>query len=191
MAYNKYQGNNKDEDFTVVIEDSNFDQNPQNQGSNHDNVSLVILSDLEPTIKTGNDGGNEDRIPSAIDDEENSVSVPQQRNVPKTEPKSKPSGTFHWLRSKLGGNPVGPVGPDGPEVPEAEVPDGHDVSKGPDEQQVPKKPDEPEADIFHDKDKQLVEWKNVLKTILTHKKEKTVRGKVDEFLSSNKLDRLE
>ena len=190
MAYNKYKGNSKDEDFTVVIDDSNFEQNPKNQGSNHDNVSLVILSDLEPTIKTGNDGGNEDRIPSAIDDEENSVSVPQQRNVPKTE--SKPSGTFHWLRSKLGlVGPDDPDGLDGPEVPEAEGPDGHDDPKDPEKQQVPKKPDEPEADIFHDKDKQLVEWKNVLKTIQTHKKEEDVRGQVDKFLSSNKLQRLE
>ena len=102
MAYNKDQGNNKNDDFTLVIVDSNFEQNPQNQGSNHDNVSLEILSDLEPTIKTGNDGENEDRMPPTMEDGENSISVPQQRNVPKTEPKSKSSGTFHWLRPKFG-----------------------------------------------------------------------------------------
>ena len=120
MAYNKYQGNNKKEEFTVVIDDSNFEQNPEVQGSNHDKVSLVILSDLEPTIKTGNgrvicDSEKEEGIPPAMEDGEYSSSVPKQRNVSKTEPKFKSSGTFPWLRSKLGGKPV-----------EAERPDGHD-----------------------------------------------------------------
>ena len=180
MAYNKNQGNNKNEDFTVVIDDSNFEQNPQNQGSNHDNVSLVILSDLEPTIKTGNDGENEDRIPPAMEDEENNYSVPQQRNVPKTEPKSKSSGTFHWLCSKLGGKPV-----------DAEGPDGHDVPEEPDGHKVLEKQDEPEAD---ENDKKLIEWKILLKTIPTYKTEKQLQNKIDKFLDkfySNKLKRLE
>ena len=176
MAYNKHQGNNKDEDFTVVIDDSNFEQNPENQGSNNDNVSLVILSDLEPTINTGKekfrtDGANEDGILPAMEDGNDSSSVPQQRNVPKTEPKSKSSGTFHWLRSTLFGKPV-----------EAEGPDGH---------KVPEKKNEPEAD---ENDK-LIEWKILLKTIPTQKTEKQLQGQIDKFLdkfySSNKSKRLE
>ena len=176
MAYNKYQGNNKKEEFTVVIDDSNFEQNPEVQGSNHDKVSLVILSDLEPTIKTGKgqvicDCENEEALPPDKEDGEYSSSVPQQRNVPKTEPKAKTSGTFYWLRSKLGGKPV-----------EAEGPDG---------QKVPEKQDEPEAD---QNDKKLIEWKILLKTIPTLKTEKRLQNQIDKFLdkfNSNKSKKLE
>ena len=182
MAYNKYQGNNKNEDFTVVIDDSNFEQNPEVQGSNLDKASLVILSDLEPTIKTGNgrvicDSENEEGIPPAIDDGEYSSSVPKQRNVSKTEPKFKSSWIFQWLRSKLGGKPV-----------EA---DGHDVPEEPDGHKVLEKQDEPEAD---ENDKKLIEWKILLKTIPSYKTEKELQNKIDKFLEkfySNKLKRLE
>ena len=152
MAYNKYQGNNKDEDFTVVIDDSNFEQNPENQGSNHDNVSLVILSDLEPTINTGNgrvssDGENDDGIPPAMEDGENRSSAPQQRNVQKTNSKSKSSGTIHWLRSKLGRKPVEPVGPDGSKG-----------TKEPDGNEAPEESCKVQVDVLNgnDKDKQLM-----------------------------------
>ena len=177
---------NKNDDFTLDIDDSNIEQNPENHGSNHDKISL-ILSDLIPVIRPANnpdnsDGLNEDGIHPSIEDGETNVSVPQQSNVPKVEPKTKSSGILHLLRSKIGKLQVEPVGPDGPKEPEEQDEPHVDVYV----QDEPVGPDEPK-----DKDEQQMEWKILLKTISTHKSQKLVQRQVDEFLSSKKLKKLE
>ena len=189
-----HQGS-KNDDFTLDIDDSNIEQNSENQGSNQNNVSL-ILSDLIPVIKPANnlvnsDGLNEDGMHPSSEDGETNGSVPQQRNVPKTEPKSKSSGIVHLLRSKFGRVQVEPVGPDGPKEPEdqdePQVVQVQDEPVGPDE---PKEHyDEPE--VLFDKDEQQMEWKIILKTVSTHKTQKLVQRQVDKFLSSKKMEKLE
>ena len=187
-----HQGS-KNDDFTLDIDDSNIEQNSENQCLNQNNVSL-ILSDLIPVIKPANnlvisDDVNDGEIQHAMEDGdgETNGSVPQQRNGPNIEPKSKKSGILHLLRSKFGGVQVEPVGPDGPKEPEEQDEPQVDVQV----QVEPVGPDKPreqnEPEVRFDKDKQQMEWKILLKTISTHQNSNHVQGKLDEFLSSNKM----
>ena len=188
----KHQGN-KNDDFTLDIDDLNIEQNHENQGSNHDKASL-ILSDLDPVIRPPNnlvnsDSLNEDGIHPSIEDGETNGS--EQRNVPTIEPKSKSSGILHLLRSKFGGFQVKPVGPDGPQEPEEQDELEVDVQV----QDEPVGPDEPreqyESEVISDKDQQKREWKILLKIISTHQTPNLVQGQVDEFLSSMNMKKLE
>ena len=181
MASNN-QGNSND-DLALDIEDfgnegseevTNNEQGPQNHGSNHDKVTQILSgwrhkkkAPERPSRENGDgiltawgDGGSESK---------------QQRNVPKSEEKSK----TNWKRA-------------------FHLPHLHlHRSKG--------SQDEPEADDalddeeenrtfvndkIEDLEEQVKEWKKLLKSVSNDKTEEHVKRKVDEFLSSQEMKRL-
>ena len=179
MSSNDHGTNNAD--FALDIENIGNDaqigrDNNNVRGTNHDKVSQ-ILSGWMPRRKTGNNaarstGENGDGVLSAWGEEEQRSSLPQQKNVPKNEPRSNWKKAFHLPRLKSGSK-------GGHDEPEAD--------EGPD--------DEEEnrtfvGDKIEDLDEQVKEWKKLLKSVSNDKTEEHVRRKVDEFLTSQEIKKL-
>ena len=185
MASNN-PGNNID-DFAVDIEDigndaledvTDIEQGPKNRGSNHDQVSQILSGwttrkKKSPNNQVRSSGENGDGILSAWGE---GGADSQQRNIPQGEPKSKTNWkkALHLPRFKSRG------------------------SKG--------AQDEPEADAsleeeeehrtfggeeIEDLDEKIKKWKTLLKSVSNDKTDKHVKRKVNEFLDSQKMKKLE
>ena len=186
MASNN-PGNNID-DFAVDIGDigndaledvTNIEQGPQNRGSNHEHVSQILSGWTKkkrapnPNSNVRSGGENGDGVLSAWGQEGQSISDPQRRNVPKSEPQSKTNWRKYLPRLKSGGSKGGHDEPEAEEVLDDE--EKHRTFSG---------------EQIKDLDEQVKEWKKLLKSISNDKTEKNVQRKVDEFLERQNETKL-
>ena len=185
MALNN-QGN-KTDDLALDIEDigndasdnvTDVEQVPQNRGSNHDQVSQMLSGWMRrkktPNSQARSSGENGDGILSAWEDG-GGGSDSQQRNVPKSEHRSKTNWkkAFHLPRLKTGGSKGGHDEPEADEALDDEEENRTFVNEK-----------------FEDLEDQVKEWKKLLKSVSNDKTEEHVKRKVEEFLSSQKMKKL-
>ena len=183
MALNN-QENNTD-DFALDIEDvgndaadnvTDIEQLPQNRGSNHDQVSQMLSGWMRrkktPNSQVRPSAENGDGILSAWGD---GGIDSQQRNVPKSEHRSKTNWkkAFHLPRLKTGGSKGGHDQPEADETLDDEEENRTFVNEK-----------------IEDLEDQVKEWKKLLKSVSNDKTEEHVKRKVDEFLSSQEMKKL-
>ena len=181
MASNN-QGNSID-DFALDIEDigneasedvTNIEHGPQNRGSNHDKVTQILSGWKQKKKAPARPSGeNGDGIVTAWGD--GGSDSQQQRNVPKSEQKSKTNWkrAFHLPHLHIRGSKGGHDEPEADEGLDDEEENRTFVN-----------------DKIEDLEEQVKEWKKLLKSVSNDKTEEHVKRKVDEFLSSQEMKRL-